>query len=412
MRCSAACTSASARSPASSTTTSRGRRRTATSRCTPSCRATTAARSRSRSAPREMHEHAEYGVVAHWAYKEAGAAGYAGGQRRRRVRGARRRRRAWSCCASCWPGSATSPATARRRRRRAPAPSERGASTTASTSSRRRRRVVELPRGATPIDFAYAVHTDLGHRCRGAQGRRRDGAAEHAAAERPDGRGHRRQGGRPVARLAQRRARLPAERALEGQGARLVQRAGAGARPIARGREAVEKLLQREGKTALKLDDLAARLGFRSADALFEVVGKDEFSLRNIEALLRPAPAPRADADDAGAPAVARAERAAGGVLVVGVDSLLTHAGALLPAGAARRDRRLRHARQGRRACTAPAAATCASWSRARPSASSPSRGARRRGDGRRSIRSTSASRRATGRACCATSPRCSRRRR
>ena len=45
----------------------------------------------------------------------------------------------------------------------------------------------------------------------------------------------------------------------------------------------MEKLLQREGQTALKLDDLAAQLGFKSADALFEVVGKDEFSLRNIE---------------------------------------------------------------------------------------------------------------------------------
>ncbi len=50
----------------------------------------------------------------------------------------------------------------------------------------------------------------------------------------------------------------------------------------------MEKLLQREGKTAMKLDDLATQLGFKSADALFEVVGKDEFSLRNIENLLRP----------------------------------------------------------------------------------------------------------------------------
>ena len=30
-------------------------------------------------------------------------------------------------------------------------------------------RVVALDRGATPVDFAYAVHTDLGHRCRGAK---------------------------------------------------------------------------------------------------------------------------------------------------------------------------------------------------------------------------------------------------
>ncbi len=30
-------------------------------------------------------------------------------------------------------------------------------------------RVIDMPRGATPIDFAYRVHTDLGHRCRGAR---------------------------------------------------------------------------------------------------------------------------------------------------------------------------------------------------------------------------------------------------
>ena len=29
--------------------------------------------------------------------------------------------------------------------------------------------VIELPNGSTPIDFAYQVHTDIGHRCRGAR---------------------------------------------------------------------------------------------------------------------------------------------------------------------------------------------------------------------------------------------------
>src|SRR5439155_17272746 len=94
---------------------------------------------------------------------------------------------------------------------------------------------------------------------------------------------------------------------------------------IARGREAVEKLLQREGKTAMKLDDLASQLGFKNAEALFEVVGKDEFSLRNIETLLRPAE-PVLTADEVIALKRSRPEGESpkGGVLVVGVESLLT----------------------------------------------------------------------------------------
>src|ERR1700740_3703126 len=95
-------------------------------------------------------------------------------------------------------------------------------------------------------------------------------------------------------------------------------KAGAQHETIARGRELVEKLLQREGRTALKLDELAARLGFKGADALFEVVGKDEFSLRHIEALLKPQEAAPPPSD---AIALRRAKASDGGVLVVGVES-------------------------------------------------------------------------------------------
>ncbi|MDE2453612.1 MAG: bifunctional (p)ppGpp synthetase/guanosine-3',5'-bis(diphosphate) 3'-pyrophosphohydrolase, partial [Burkholderiales bacterium] len=84
------------------------------------------------------------------------------------------------------------------------------------------------------------------------------------------------------------------------------------------------RLLQREGRTALKLDALAEQLGFAEADALFEVVGKDEFSLRHIENLLKP-PEPAPGADDAVALRRPRtAEGGRGGMLVVGVESLLT----------------------------------------------------------------------------------------
>jgi GTP pyrophosphokinase len=96
--------------------------------------------------------------------------------------------------------------------------------------------------------------------------------------------------------------------------------AQAQAQTVARGRESVEKLLQREGKTAIGHEDLAHRLGFKSADALFEVVGKDEMSLRQIEALLRPA----AEAPTPEPVVLKRSRASAGGVLVVGIDSLMT----------------------------------------------------------------------------------------
>jgi len=113
---------------------------------------------------------------------------------------------------------------------------------------------------------------------------------------------------------------------VRGQRARAKVRAWFNAKAlnetIVRGREAVEKLLQREGRTAVKLDELAAQLGFRNAEALFEVVGKDEYSLRHIEQLLRPAEPPAPEP----MPAVKRSRAGEGGsgVLVLGVESLLT----------------------------------------------------------------------------------------
>jgi GTP pyrophosphokinase len=66
-------------------------------------------------------------------------------------------------------------------------------------------------------------------------------------------------------------------------------------------------------------------LGFKSAEVLFEIVGKDEYSLRNIEVFLRP-PEPVMQPDDFVLLKKSRAvpPKSQSGVLVVGVDSLLT----------------------------------------------------------------------------------------
>ncbi len=263
---------------------------------------------------REMHEHAEHGVAAHWAYKEAGARGYAGvhaeGEFEARVAEARktvlRQLLAWE---RDFSEQATDGAAA------------------AGFDDRiyvftPQSNIIELTAGATPIDFAYSVHTDLGHRCRGA---RVDGAMWPLNKALANGQTIEittaKEGGPSLDWLNPEQGYLQSARARAKVRAwfnALAQRT-----TIARGREAVEKLLQREGKTALKLADLAAQLGFKNADALFEVVGKDEFSLRSIEALLRP-PEPTPTPDEVIARRRPRTEDPVGGVLVVGVESLLT----------------------------------------------------------------------------------------
>jgi len=100
---------------------------------------------------------------------------------------------------------------------------------------------------------------------------------------------------------------------------------------ITQGQALVEKALQRLGKTAVKLEQLAQQLGFARPDDLYVAVAKDEFSLRHLDAVFAPAGPPPAAVD----PLHPRAQRppqpdkrseAGGksGVLVVGVDSLLT----------------------------------------------------------------------------------------
>ena len=284
---------------------------------------------------RAMHEHAEHGVAAHWAYKEAGPRGYGGAavvgnleaQRAEARRNVLRQLLAWERdLAARGPqegagvgggehGEASAPALA-------PAVVDDRIYVFTPQAG-----VIELPRGATAIDFAYAVHTDLGHRCRGA---RVDGRVVPLDTPLASGQTVEivvaKEGGPSLDWLKPDAGYLGSSRSRTKVRAwfnALAQRD-----TIARGREAVEKLLQREGRTSIKLGLLASRLGFRSADALFEVVGKDEFSLRNIEALLRPAE-PVPSPDEAVALKLQRgsgeaAPSAAGGVLVVGVESLLT----------------------------------------------------------------------------------------
>jgi GTP pyrophosphokinase len=256
-----------------------------------------------------MHEHAEHGVAAHWAYKEAGTKGYAGGVTANSTYDAKI---AVLRQLLAWERDLATPQQAQ------------GVFDDRIYVLTPDAAIIELPQGATPVDFAYTVHTSLGHRCRGA---RVDGAmvplntplkngqTVEVVAAKDSTSGPSRDWLNPeLGFLASTRARNKVRAWFNAQATH---------ENIARGREAVEKLLQREGKTSVKLDDLAAQLGFPSADALFEVVGKDEFSLRSIETVLRP-PEPASTTEAQPVLRRSRADGDRGGVLVVGVNSLLT----------------------------------------------------------------------------------------
>lgn len=254
-----------------------------------------------------MHDHAENGVAAHWAYKEAGSKGYVGvsasGAYDAKI-AVLRQLLAWERELSGTQNKAIF--------------DDRIYVLTPEAS------VVELPRGATAVDFAYSVHTDLGHRCRGA---RVNGALVTLNTPLQNGQTVEitaaKEGGPSRDWINPELGFLVSHRAKTK--VRAWYNALALRETVAKGREAVEKLLQREGKTAFKLDDLAAQLGFANAEALFEDVGKDEFPLRRIEVLLNPSVNPPID-DQAPMLRKSRVGKnpVKGGVLVVGDDSLMT----------------------------------------------------------------------------------------
>ena len=256
----------------------------------------------------DMHQHAEHGVAAHWAYKEAGTKGYAGvsaaGEYDAKI-AVLRQLLAWE-------------------RELSGAAPQHGLFDDRIYVLTPEAAIVELPAGATAVDFAYTLHTELGHRCRGA---RVDGAMLPLHTPLKNGQtveiiaakegGPSRDWLNPELRyLASSRAKAKVRAWFNAQHTRET---------VARGREMVEKLLQREGRTALSLEHLASELGFKTSDALFETVGKDELSLRAIETVLRPPePAPAADDQVLLRKARPDSDGQRGGVLVVGLDSLLT----------------------------------------------------------------------------------------
>jgi len=258
----------------------------------------------------EMHRHAEFGVAAHWRYKE-------GGGKRRIGRGeaAFDQKIAWLRQLLAWRDEVAEGASWAERTRKAALDDTLYVLTPQG-------KVLDLPAGSTPLDFAYALHTDLGHRCRGAKV---DGHL--VTLDTPLASGQRveivvaKSGGPSRDWLNPELGFLRSSRAK----GKLRQwfNAQALAETIAQGRAIIEKQQRRQKAQQASLEELARRLGLAKPDALFAAVARDEVNLRQLQSALRemkgaaPAPVPVA------VPRKAKAA-AEGGVLVVGVDRLMT----------------------------------------------------------------------------------------
>ena len=254
----------------------------------------------------EMHKHAELGVAAHWRYKEG----------HKSSAGSYDEKIAWLRQLLSWRDEvADTPDWVTHYKRAALdetiyvlTPQE---------------KVIDLPRGATPVDFAYRLHSDLGHRCRGAKVN-----GQMVTLNTPLETGQRveiisaKQGGPSrdwlnpgLGFLTTRSARNRVRQWFNTRAAEEL---------ATEGRAIIAKELQRGGQTNANIDELAEKLGFPRAEDLYQAAAKNELSLRQVQIALRGEVEP-AVSDDVVVPSVrSRVGTGSQGILIVGVDKLMT----------------------------------------------------------------------------------------
>lgn len=189
--------------------------------------------------------------------------------------------------------------------------------------------VITLPRGATPVDFAYRVHTEVGHRCTGAQVNGRlvpldtkleSGDIVEIVTSKAQDAGPSRDWLNFV-RTSRARAKIRQWFGKERREAAMVQ-----------GRDQILSLLRKEG-LGLKaqrrdelLGEVVGRLGHRDLDSLFVAVGEGSVAASTVVA--RVVRAVRPDSEDVSEQALpplptSRTRTDAGaGVIVEGLDDV------------------------------------------------------------------------------------------
>ena len=259
---------------------------------------------------REMHDHAELGVAAHWRYKEGAARDAAYDRKIEWLR------------ELLAPAADTESDSDFLSRVRADLFDERVYALTPKGE------VVDLPGGATPIDFAYHIHTDLGHRCRGARVNGRIVPLNHRLAN-----------GEVVEIIGGKQAQPSRDWLIEQEGFLASPRSKAKVRAwfkkrdagqnLREGRDMFERELTRLGSEQSLMSELVGEFALTGAEALYLALGSGDLTLAQVSAAIqrrmrhRGTPAPDADLP----PIVAPRREARAAVQVEGVGDLMsTHA--------------------------------------------------------------------------------------
>ncbi len=184
-------------------------------------------------------------------------------------------------------------------------------------------KVIDLPRGATPVDFAYTLHSDLGHRTRGAKV---DGSIVPLK--------YPLRNGQRVEILTAKNG-APSRDWLSPQlGFLKSPRARARVRhwfktqnlddSIAQGRLLMERELQRLGVSTVNQEKVAQRLRLHKLEELLAALGRGEITPRRLGLAIQqevPAKPPASARPVSGKPAAQRVSST--GVLIEGVDNLM-----------------------------------------------------------------------------------------
>ncbi|MFQ5872733.1 MAG: RelA/SpoT family protein [Dehalococcoidia bacterium] len=180
--------------------------------------------------------------------------------------------------------------------------------------------VKELPAGSTPIDFAYRIHTDIGHRCAGAKVNGKLTSLDYQL-----------QSGDTVEILVSSKVRGPR---LDWLNRDLGYVKTAGARQairqwfrrrertenIQRGRELIKKELKRLALD-VTIEELARQFNYSSGDDFLAALGSGSLSLHQVTARLLPPERPQ----DGEARVALQEVRSSASVKVMGVGDVLTH---------------------------------------------------------------------------------------